>query len=121
MHRASVVSMHIQTFNGSQSGHSLIVSRCYTFYMHGLMGTVLVLIVDEGSLALSYARIHFHVLFMYVLVSSPFNPSFLPPIQTLLLYVWWEAPPLTVVVWRCSTMERGVQCVMIPGTSMMQL
>ena len=57
--------MHIQTCNGSHSGHSLIVGRCYTFYMHGL-GTVLVFIVDEGSLALSYAHIHFHVLFMCV-------------------------------------------------------
>ena len=57
--------MHIQTCNGSHSGHCLIVGRCYTFYMHGL-GTVLVLIADEGSLALSYAHIHFHVLFMYV-------------------------------------------------------
>ena len=121
VHRASVVSMHIQTCNGSHRSHSLIVSRCYTFYMHGL-GTVLVFIVDEGSLALSYAHIHFHVLFMYVLVSSPFNPSFPPPpIQTMLLYVWWEAPPLTVVVWKCSTMECGVQCVMTPGTSMMPL
>eukprot|EP00731_Ephydatia_muelleri_P010994 Em0005g1580a len=27
-----------------------------------------------------------------------------------LLYVWWEAPPLAVVVWKCSTMECGVQC-----------
>ena len=26
-----------------------------------------------------------------------------------------------MVVWKCSTMECGVQCVMTPGTSMMPL
>ena len=39
----------------------------------------------------------------------------------LLLFVWWGASTLAVVVWKCSTMECGVLCVMTPGTSIMQM
>ena len=81
-----------------------------------------VLIVHMSSIVMIFFIIYIHSLF-YVLTIAP--SSFYPPIKhlcnQLLLYVWWEAPPLTVVVWRCSTMESGVQCVMTTGTSRMPL
>eukprot|EP00731_Ephydatia_muelleri_P011000 Em0005g1586a len=56
----------------------------------------------------------------FTLQLSPYSLE-VTPCSQLLLYVWWEAPPLAVVVWKCNTMECGVQCVMTTGISMMPL
>ena len=39
----------------------------------------------------------------------------------MVLFVWWEAPIGTRVEWRCASMTIGGQCVMTPGTALMQL
>ena len=66
-----------------------------------------------------------HRLCVFLSASLP-SSIFSSPIKNLcsrqlFLYVWWEAPPLTKVVLKCSTVECGVQCAMTPGTSMMQM
>ena len=58
---------------------------------------------------------------MYRITHVPAIPPPPPYLIQWLLYVWWEAPPLKVVVWKCSTMEYREQCVTTHGTSRMPL